>query len=115
MVAGAIAGIASGGMVPAAICTLAGVASTVVGKAMNVVTKVEDPATQLITLKANAAIGTNRENIEQLSMEVNFFQTEASMTAQDLVRLYQVNSTLSSLLQAILQDRKERLQSVRIG
>jgi hypothetical protein len=115
MAAGAIAGFASGGLIPAAACAAAGVASTVIGKVMNVVTKAEEPVTQLVNLKANNTIGTNREKVEQLSMEVNFLQNQASMTAQDLVRLYQMNSTLASISQAIFQDRKERLQSTRIG
>ncbi|MDR2720920.1 MAG: hypothetical protein LBB15_01360 [Puniceicoccales bacterium] len=112
--AAAICALISAGA-PAVIAGAVAALATGITKVMDFTNKVGEPAVQLVNLGANSAVGVTKENIESLSMEINALQNQASMTAQDLARLHQMNSTLSSIAQAIMQDRKERLSSVRIG
>jgi hypothetical protein len=87
-----------------------GVGTVVAG----VVGKVGDMAVNLINGNAVNTINKNKENIEQRSIDINASQSTAAMIAQDIARLCNTQNTLSSILQAIMQDRKERLLSIRM-
>jgi hypothetical protein len=104
----------TGGNAVGTIATIIGAikgASAIGGQVSQVTTGVAD----MINSGIQKNIETNKADIDQASSLISNIESRASMIAQDLSRLYQTQSTLSSLMQAIMQDRKDRLSSIKIG
>ncbi|MDR1255480.1 MAG: hypothetical protein LBJ94_00940 [Puniceicoccales bacterium] len=68
----------------------------------------------ILNAKVQFEIEQNKATIDAQSSEMNSKREEASMHAQDMSRLFQTQATLSSLSQAVMQERKDRLSAIRI-
>ncbi len=99
----------SGGI---AVPCIVGVVSTV----GTILTKESSPVSELIYSltgsESKSVIKLNKTKIEELSLIINQKQSKLSMIAQDISRLYQIQSSLLNMISSILQSRKECLSVI---
>jgi hypothetical protein len=91
-----------------------GSSATAMGKSSETLQKVADPASALVTAGMYASIAKSESDIKLIEMDINITHNIASMYAQDLSRLYQLQGALFGMIQSLMHDRRERLNSIRM-